>query len=581
MRGGAEIIMKKIYTIILGGCLAVNGALADNNALNSKLNPKAVRKAVSSFTTAMASKGAMVAPGLKSFEQCVSKYVAKDGTYNTNITVKQFSVCCMKNMHSPDACIKLIEDVVYQHNTVAGYFSQVLQPCIPQDLKSLSFATAGKYVLVNGVKRCAATACASNAYLVRYTEGKRYGESKGYCAAGENPWICTTPDGKCTLKQTTQNTNASESDVVQSETQNAQNNVDAGDATHVNQTVTQTSDQSNQQTLKDAKAAISAAVETQSGGQNNLTNDNPEMLRANITGINVQAVDAKNVQIQAQIPQPTREEALAAAKNVVEKNAAEIAADAIKGSEKTKAKIDALEQQEQLIRAYIDTEDNYNLDDLDASIAYAEKVRSQQRELQKVQKQEENLTKKLKKQEKAEEECAAKHGTYKAGSCWCGALILTGNMDCAEIEANKQARKEKNEANKATRALEQEKANLQTEIGNMQKKIADLTKSAKSTNESNAKKLEQKKKELQDLNNKIDEARRMSDKMHESGDVKLADKLKELKSLEEKRPGLQQQVADLEAAQSVSYEDQISDMLEQIKQKQQRIADIDKELSGK
>ena len=69
--------------------------------------------------------------------------------------------------------------------------------------------------------------------------------------------------------------------------------------------------------------------------------------------------------------------------------------------------------------------------------------------------------------------------------------------------------------------------------------------------------------------------------MHESGDVKLADKLKELKNLEEKRPGLEQQVADLEAAQSVSYDDQISNMLEQIKQKQQRIADIDKELSGK
>ena len=36
-----------------------------------------------------------------------------------------------------------------------------------------------------------------------------------------------------------------------------------------------------------------------------------------------------------------------------------------------------------------------------------------------------------------ESDCSAKGGTYKAGSCWCGSLILTGKMDCNDIETKK------------------------------------------------------------------------------------------------------------------------------------------------
>ena len=602
--------------------MMVSGGFAD--AINSQLNPKAVRKAVSSFATAVAA-GAQTNDklGYEKIKSCLLKYVSKDGKYDTNITVKQFGSCCMEGLRNPESCKKMIEDVVFEHNMLAASMRPVPVICTWQDLNNMPLASAGHYVYINGAKKCAATECMPGAYLARSVQPNRYGQSDGYCIKGEDPWILQ--NGKYVLKTDVTKQTPSDSDkgteqkqpehVVSDEKQDTeflpdalmkmdfykQYCVGAGNlkcikssdgAIRASFECTVVGGVKHDEMSRDAVAVCNGTfvAKTVTAGNENSTSDNANVvisdngtiatLHSDKNLLSVEGVNAEDVQIKVNIQEPSREEMLNAAKKNAADSALLMASDATKGSEKTKAKIDALERQEQVVRAYIDAEDNYNLDDIDASIAYAEKVKGQQKELQKLQKQEAELNKKLEKQEKKESECAARHGTYKAGSCWCGSLILTGNMDCAEIEAKKQARQDKQAADKAKKALEQEKSNLEKEIGNLQKQISDLTKSAKSAKENNAKKLEQKKKELQDLDNKIDEARRLSDKMHASGDTKLADKLKELKNLTDKRPALAQQVADLENAQSYSNEDQIRGMMSQIEQKQKRVAEINIELSG-
>ncbi len=160
-------------------------------ALDSQINPKAIQKIVSSFMTANAVHNGTYktvnSATVASLGECLSQYIAKDGTYNTNITVSQFYTCCINSLKTIEQCITLTEDVVFEHNTLSGQMRPAKTPCTPEDLRNINYnganlATAGYYIMVNGVKKCAATKCKDNWHVKLYPEGHRYaGKSMGIC----------------------------------------------------------------------------------------------------------------------------------------------------------------------------------------------------------------------------------------------------------------------------------------------------------------------------------------------------------------------------------------------------------------
>ena len=640
--------MKKYSIFALCGCMAINGVFAD--ALNSQLNPKAVRKVVSSFATAVASGAdAKNTVGYESIKKCLLKYVSKDGKFDTNITVKQFGSCCMQGFQGPEMCKKMIEDVVFEHNMLAGKMRPVPTLCTPEDLNNMKLANAGHYIYVNGVKKCAATSCMHGAYLARSIQKNRYGQSDGYCLKGDDPWIIgqdgkfvlksdvketETPDDKQSQEQQSQEQQSQEqqSQEQQSQEQDAEvvgdifapnpimlisfynqycvdgtgnlictkkGNVissalkcttkPAVDTTKImidanavcNGTFVASGN--NVATSNENAAAVDAnAATAQDAQQQPVIQPEQEQLatlNSGNTGFQVATVSADGI-IPAAVntPEMTREEALRAANESIADNAESQIAEAKTRSEKTQAKLDALKAQQSLTQDYIDAESDYDISDVNAAIEHAQNVKDAQKDMAKLQRKEERLNSKLERQKKQEDDCAAKHGTLKAGSCWCDDLILTGNMDCAEIKAKQQARQDKRDAKKETKALEKEKSDLEKQIKNYESQIKKLQDAAKADSD----KLKAKRSELSELDTSIDTLTQEAKRLRDKQDSLAVNKLQELQKQQDKRPGLAQQVADLESKIADSdTESKVKDLLDKIQQNKSRIAEIDSELSEK
>lgn len=191
--------MNRFYPIFLSSILAIsvtlNTAFAEDVGFLQKVhsaNVSAIGSTVEFFTGKRLSVEA-VKNTLAQMEALPSQAYSLMGEEFTDakpilmqcinnkkeMTVYNFAYCCELALDKSFSykCADLVQMAVTEHNKTVN----IGDSCVPE--KDI-FAVTGKYIWVNGVKKCASVTCKDGSYLVRNKDGK----SQGWCKSGVDPY---------------------------------------------------------------------------------------------------------------------------------------------------------------------------------------------------------------------------------------------------------------------------------------------------------------------------------------------------------------------------------------------------------
>lgn len=191
--------MKLLYPILLSSVFVINGAFAEENASVSWFHKaqSGLSAGLGTVTGAIAGKNLSpeaIAKVIKQVDALPAKSYQLMGEEFTDakpilmqcikdrkeITVLSFTYCCELALDTSYShkCADILAKVVEEHNNSVK-IGEVCQP------ENDHLARLGKYVWVNGVKKCASTDCKQGAYVVRNAQG----QSQGWCKSGIDPHV--------------------------------------------------------------------------------------------------------------------------------------------------------------------------------------------------------------------------------------------------------------------------------------------------------------------------------------------------------------------------------------------------------
>lgn len=183
--------MKKIYLsslLVIMSLVSDTFAAAPVNLLSGTqpISRKAIVKALESYKSMPTSMpwnlaGNTVYSAKAGFLKCIEQF--------QKVTATDFGYCCGVSKLGADTteCVNLLQQTISIHNDMVKSSIKVANAnvCSAEDLKAVKNATAGRYVMINGVYKCVATQCAQGYYLKRNAKG----ESQGWCAYGTDTYV--------------------------------------------------------------------------------------------------------------------------------------------------------------------------------------------------------------------------------------------------------------------------------------------------------------------------------------------------------------------------------------------------------